>query len=144
MSFVKSLKSPSTRRRIYRVILFALVGSYLAFLVHFSICQEGYFLEAEKDPTDMKPSTYAGQETPFTLPKTMGDDGEIHYRRYMTTIMPIKGKKPGICNLMEAIKANNEPSTSQKTLLAYQKSTTSRHERSMSARTPTSIMSKSV
>jgi pimeloyl-ACP methyl ester carboxylesterase len=91
MSFVKTLKIPSSRRRIYRIILYALVGSYLAFLAHFSIWQDGYFMEPEKDPTDMKTSAYKGQGTPFTLPKTMGDDGEIYYRQYTSTMLPIKG-----------------------------------------------------
>ena len=91
MSFLKSLKNPLTRRKIYRVILYAIVGSYFAFLAHFSIWQEGYLLEPDKDPTDMTKSDYVGQGTPFTLPKTMDDDGEIHYRRYTTLKMPIKG-----------------------------------------------------
>lgn len=73
------------------MILYALVGSYLAFLAHFSIWQEEYFLQPTENPTDMKPSAYEGQGTPFTLPKTMGDDGEIHYRQYTTTRMPIEG-----------------------------------------------------
>jgi uncharacterized protein len=91
MPFLKSLKSPSTRRRIYRVILYALVGSYLAFLAHFSIWQEGYFLEPDKDPTDWTKSDYEGQGTGFTLPKVAGDDGEVRYRSYTTAVMPFKG-----------------------------------------------------
>ncbi len=91
MPFAKSLKRPSTRRRIYRVILYVLVGSYLAFLAHFSIWQEGYFMEPAKDPTDMTKSDYEDKETPFTLPKVAGDDGVVHYRSYTTAVMPFKG-----------------------------------------------------
>lgn len=90
MSFVKPLKIPCSRRRIYRIILFALVGSYLAFLTHFSIWQEWYLLEPATDPTDMKPPVYVGQGTAFQLPEDPDDDGEIHYRRY-TTAKPLKG-----------------------------------------------------
>lgn len=89
--FAKSLKRPATRRRIYRVILYVLVGSYLAFLAHFSIWQEEYFMEPAKDPTDMTESDYKGQGTPYTLPKVAGDDGVVHYRSYTTAVMPIKG-----------------------------------------------------
>ncbi len=73
------------------MILCAIVGSYLVFLSHFWTWQEWYLLEPKENPTDMKISDYVGQGTSFTLPKTMGDDGEIHYRRYTTTLKPIKG-----------------------------------------------------
>ncbi len=91
MSFLKSLKTPRTKRKIFRVILYAIVGSYLVFCAHFRIWQEWYLLEPKKNPTDMTDSKYQGQAKKFTLPKIQGDDGEIHYRRYTTAIMPFKG-----------------------------------------------------
>jgi pimeloyl-ACP methyl ester carboxylesterase len=91
MSQLKFLETPGMKRKLFRVIVYSIVGSYLLFCAHFHIWQEWYLLDPKNDPTDMIPSKYEGQGTPFTLPKTKDDDGEIHYRRYTTTIMPIKG-----------------------------------------------------
>lgn len=73
------------------MILYAVVASYLVFLAHFWTWQEWYLLEPIENPTDMETSDYVGQATPFTLPKNLGDDGVIHYRRYTNATMPFKG-----------------------------------------------------
>jgi alpha-beta hydrolase superfamily lysophospholipase len=91
MSFLESLKTHSKKRKTLRVAFYAIFGSYLVFLAHFYIWQEWYLLEPKKDPTDMIASTNKGQRDSFTLPKIQGDDAEVHYRRYLTSIIPSKG-----------------------------------------------------
>jgi len=91
ISFLKSLKSHCTKRKSWRLVLCAIIGIYFVFLAHFYIRQERYLLEPKEDPTDMCESTHKGLRDSFTLPKLQGDDGEIHYRRYLTKIMPSMG-----------------------------------------------------
>ena len=39
----------------------------------------------------MRVSKHKGEGKEFTLPKIQGDDGEIHYRKYIRTSLPSKG-----------------------------------------------------
>ncbi len=92
MSFLKSLKTPRTRRKIFRVSLYGVVATYLIFCADFYIRQEWYLLEPNTDPTGGKPSELIEEE--FELPSAQSQDGSataIHYRKYVTTSMPAKG-----------------------------------------------------
>lgn len=91
MSCLKFLEAPGMKRKIFCVIVFSIVGSYLVFCAHFYIWQEWYLLEPKNNPTDMIVSKYKGQGKPFTLPKNQDDDGEIHYRSYATSVRPFNG-----------------------------------------------------
>lgn len=87
MSVLKSPKSTPPRRKIVRVILLALIATYLAFCAHFFVRQEGYLLKPNADPTGGSPSKLQGEE--FVLP--VRDEAQIHYRKYITTSVPSKG-----------------------------------------------------
>ena len=58
---------------------------------HVFICIDAVLFEPHIDPTDMRVSKHKGEGKEFTLPKIQGDDGEIHYRKYIRTSLPSKG-----------------------------------------------------
>lgn len=88
VSFLQSLKTTRTRRKILRLISYSLVASYLAFCAHFYIFQEWYLLEPNVVPPGHK-ETQLGYK-PYRLSVPPEEDGEatVHYRRYAATGAP--------------------------------------------------------
>lgn len=94
MSFLKSLKNPRTNRKVVRVILCAIVVSYLAFCADFFVRQEWYLLEPNVDPPGYPVSRKTEfSYVPFTLSgePIKGGAATIHYRKYNTTVTPGNG-----------------------------------------------------
>lgn len=88
MSFLKSLKSPQKIRKLFRVSLYAIFGTYFVFCADFYFRQEWYLLEPNVDPPG-----YGKTEFPY-LPYTLsgerinGASATIHYRKYRSTGTP--------------------------------------------------------
>ncbi len=92
LSSKNSSKTTRTRRKIICVNLLAIIAVYVVFCADFYIRQESYLLDPNTDPTGMRRSRFMGKGRDSVLPKLPNDDAEIHYRKYITTTMPSKGR----------------------------------------------------
>lgn len=91
MQILESIRAHLQSRKSLRKIVYAVAAAYVVLCAYFYIWQESHLVEPDVDPTGMTASDYEGNVERFTLPKVNGDDGEIHYRKYSTPIMPKKG-----------------------------------------------------
>ncbi len=88
MSFLQSLKTTRTRRKMFRLISYAIVASYLVFCAQFCIFQEWYLFEPDVDPQGYEEKKLVYKPYELSIPPEEGGEATVHYRRYATTAAP--------------------------------------------------------